>query len=73
MKDYRVEMKIERDGSLTIKGLPFRAGERVQVIVRSQQAAPRNGDRHPLRGKPVRYTDPFESVAEEDWRILRSK
>jgi len=73
MKDYTVETKIERDGSLTIKGLPFRAGERVQVIVRSQQATRGNGDRPPLRGKPVRYTDPFGSVAEEDWDILRSK
>lgn len=71
MKDYRVETKIERDGSLTIKGLPFRAGERVQVIVRSQQAAPGNGERHPLRGKPFRYTDPFGSVAEADWDVLR--
>ncbi len=71
MKDYKVETKVERDGSLTITGLPFRAGERVQDIVRSQQAAPGNGDRHPLRGKPVRYTDPFGSVAEQDWDVLR--
>jgi hypothetical protein len=71
MKDYKVETKIERDGSLTIKGLPFRAGERVQVVVRAQQAGPGNGERHPLRGKPVRYTDPFNSVAEGDWDALR--
>jgi hypothetical protein len=71
MKDYKVETKIERDGSLTIRGLPFRAGERVQVIVRSQQAPPGNGDRHPLRGKPVRYTNPFGSVAEGDWEALK--
>ncbi len=71
MKDYSVETKIERDGSLTIKGLPFRAGERVQVTVRSQQAPPGNGDRHPLWGKPVRYADPFGSVAEKDWEVLR--
>lgn len=64
MKDYKVETKVERDGSLTIKGLPFRPGERVQVTVRGQQAPGGNGERHPLRGKPVRYTDPFGGVAE---------
>jgi len=71
MKDYKVETKIERDGSLTIKGLPFRAGERVQVIVRGRQPAAGNGDRHPLRGKPVRYIDPFGGVAEGDWEVLK--
>jgi len=71
MKDYKVETKIGRDGSLRIKGLPFRAGERVQVIVRGEQPAAGNGDRHPLRGKPVRYTDPFGGVAEADWEVLK--
>ncbi len=71
MKDYRVKTKIERDGSLTIKGLPFQAGEQVEVVVRSQKAGAGNGDRYPLRGKPIRYTDPFGSVAEKDWEVLR--
>jgi len=47
MKNYRIETRIRRDGLLTIKGLPFQTGERVQVIVRRQQAAPGTDDRHP--------------------------
>jgi len=27
--------------------------------------------RYPLRGKPIRYIDPIEPVAEEDWEALR--
>ncbi len=27
--------------------------------------------RYPLRGKPIRYVDPFESVAEDNWEALR--
>jgi len=70
MQDYRVETRVSKDRSLTVKGLPFRAGDRVEVIVRSHEHPEGNGERYPLRGKPVRYTDPFGGVAEEDWEAL---
>jgi hypothetical protein len=71
MPDYRVETTVSNDRSLTITGLPFEAGDQVEVIIRSQEHPKKNGKRYPLRGKPVRYTDPFRSVAEEDWEALR--
>jgi hypothetical protein len=71
MQDYRVETKVSSDGSLTIKGLPFQAGDRVEVIIRSREHRKEEGTCYPLRGKPIRYTDPFGSVAEEDWETLR--
>jgi hypothetical protein len=71
MHDYRVETEIGSDGSLTLKGLPFQAGDRVEVIIRDQKAVGGNGKCYPLRGKPIRYTDPFGSVAEEDWEVLK--
>jgi hypothetical protein len=43
----------------------------VEVIVRGFVAARGNADRYPLRGKPVRYVDPFGPVAQEDWDVLR--
>jgi hypothetical protein len=70
MHDYKVERKIDADGSVTIKGIPFQAGERVEVIIRGCGSAEGNGERYPLRGTPVRYTNPFGSVAEEDWDAL---
>jgi hypothetical protein len=33
MPDYRVETKVSSDGSLTLKGLPFQAGDEVEVII----------------------------------------
>jgi hypothetical protein len=71
MQDYRVERIVSSDRSLTITGLPFEAGDKVEVIIRSQEHPQGNGERYPLRGKPVRYTGPFRSVAEEDWEALR--
>jgi hypothetical protein len=71
MQDYRVETKVSNDGSLIIKGLPFQAGDKVEVIIRSHKDGERTGTCYPLRGKPIRYADPFGSVAEEDWEVLR--
>jgi hypothetical protein len=71
MQDYRVETRVSSDGSLTLEGLPFRAGDTVEVIIRSREPREGAGERYPLRGKPViRYTDPFGSVAEADWEAL---
>jgi len=71
MQTYRVETTISNDGTLTVKGLPFHAGDRVEVIVRSRKREWALAERYPLRGTPIRYSDPFGSVAEEDWDALR--
>ncbi len=44
---------------------------RVEVIIRGHTPVEEKGQRYPLRGKLVRYTDPFGSVAENDREALR--
>jgi hypothetical protein len=61
MQDYRVETKVSSDGSVTLKRLPFQAGGEVEVIIRSREHREGKGENYPLRGKPIRYTDPFDS------------
>ena len=68
---HRTEAIVSGDGTLTIKGLPFRAGDQVQVIVSHPKREQTGSARYPLRGKPLRYVTPFESVAEEDWDALK--
>ena len=67
---YRTETIVSGDGTLTIVGLPFRAGDKVQVVV-SDKCEPIDSERHPLRGKPIRYVEPLESVAKHDWEALK--
>ncbi len=69
MQDYRVETKVSSDGSLTISGVPFQPGDKVEVIIRSHKE--RQGKRYALRGKPIRHNDPFGRVAEEDWEAIK--
>lgn len=70
MDTYRVEKIVPASGKVTLK-VPFRAGAQVEVTVRSCKRALKGGKRYPLRGKPIRYIDPFKSVAERDWDILK--
>ncbi|MCI0518732.1 MAG: hypothetical protein L0Z70_00555 [Chloroflexi bacterium] len=71
MEIYRTETRISKDHSLDLKNLPFAEGERVEVIVRRQQAKSKSQARYPLRGKPFRYSDPFKGAAEDDWESLK--
>lgn len=37
METYRITTTVSQDGKLSIKGLPFRAGEKVEVIIRGEK------------------------------------
>lgn len=45
------------------------------VLVEISSPTPTNADEendpYPLRGKPFQYIDPFNSVAKEDWDVLK--
>jgi hypothetical protein len=71
MQAYRLEAIVEDDGTLTLQHLPFRAGERVEVIVLEQVSRDGATARYPLRGTRVSYTDPTAPVAEDDWESAR--
>jgi hypothetical protein len=70
MQAYRTETTLSQDGKLSIKGLPFRKGDTVEVIVLIQKHK-RADDVYPLRGKSFTYHRPFDSVAEEEWETLK--
>ncbi len=70
MEAYRVETTVAEDGELTLKQIPFRAGERVEVIVLAAPEVASAGDRYRLRGTPLRYDHPTEPVAGDDWEVL---
>ena len=70
MSAYKAEAVVEKDGSLTLHSVPFRAGERVEVLVVALPIAPKTADEYPLRGTPYRYDDPTAPVADQDWEAL---
>ena len=66
MQAHRAETTLSEDGTLTLRDIPFRRGESVEVIVLPFAAAA-SGSRYPLRGTPVTLLSPTEPVAEADW------
>jgi hypothetical protein len=69
MVAHRVEAVVEQNGTLTVHGVPFQPGERVEVLIRRPEAV-RETVRFPLPG-PYRFDDPFTPVGVEDWDALR--
>lgn len=71
MAAVHVQTVVGGDGTLTVRGLPSLAGHRVDVFVRDTDPARQEADAHPLRGSPLRYEKPFDSVAQDDWKATR--
>jgi len=73
MQTYRIETTISKDGTISIKGLglPFAKGDKVEIMVRSRKLEKdKNKGKYTLRGLPINYIKPFDSVAESDWAVL---
>jgi len=71
MQTYRIETTVAPNRELTIRGIPFSPGEEVEVIILNHPRQAKKRRRYALRGKPVQYTRPFDSVAEDNWQALR--
>ena len=69
MNAYRLEKRIEADGSLHLSALPFPGGQQVEVIVLAREEPGR--ERTSLRGTVKKYVAPTEPVASEAWEASR--
>jgi len=68
-KVIHVTTTVQKKGIITLENLPLQVGERVEIVIYETSSSPEST--YPLRGKPVQYDAPFDSVAETDWDILR--
>lgn len=67
LQAHRIETIVPQDGTLTLEHLPFPAGEAVEIIILPRSASPKQGNPYSLRSTRVRYDQPFEPVAADDW------
>ena len=67
---YRTMTKVTKDGKVSVKGLPFKPGEMVEVTIRRVKKSTRVA-KYPLRGKAVMYHEPFKGVATGDWEAMQ--
>jgi len=67
MQAHRAETTLSEDGVITLRDIPFRRGDSVEVIVLPFSTGAASGSPRPLRGTPVTLLSPTEPVADADW------
>lgn len=71
MQAYSVEKVISEDGTIELDFLPFAAGEKVQIVVLPVKENIAEQKSNPLKGSVLKYIDPLEPVAMDDWEVLQ--
>ncbi|AFZ24251.1 hypothetical protein Cylst_2007 [Cylindrospermum stagnale PCC 7417] len=80
MNAHKIELVLTEDGTLTLQGLPFHAGDAVEVIILEAKISDNQvalkpqseTNPYPLHDtQPYRYENPTEPVALEDWEVLQ--
>ena len=67
-----VRKEVGADGVVTVRGLPLKEGERIEVDIKRTLRLPESSERYPLRGLPHRYDHPFEpAVPADEWNACR--
>jgi hypothetical protein len=67
MQTFHAETVVEKDGKLHLDHVPFSEGESVHVFVSSATTV----TKHPLKGSVLKYEQPLEPVAGEDWEATK--
>jgi len=74
MNAIRIRTQINQDNDLILKDLPLLKGKHVEIIILEDDAEVKSStqERFPLRGKPIRFDEPFGSASDEtDWEVMR--
>ncbi len=64
MRNFFADTVLQEDGKLNLDHLPFQEGDAVRVFI---TATERPVENHHLRGTVLKYEQPFDPVAPEDW------
>lgn len=68
MNSHRIKAAITENGKLSLQNLPFKKGDKVEIIIRQQKIEIMDSDNFPLQGTVLSYEDPFEPViSPEEW------
>ncbi|MCD4819981.1 MAG: hypothetical protein K8S23_14955 [Candidatus Cloacimonetes bacterium] len=68
MKAYKLERTLSKNGVLSLQGLPFHSGEKVEIIILK---CDEKSKKISLKNRVIEYDKPFESVAQDNWNILK--
>lgn len=72
MNTHRIETAFTENGKLSLKNLPFKKGDEVEIIILELNSSKIVSDSYPLKGTVISYKNPFKpATSAEDWEVLR--
>jgi hypothetical protein len=72
MNAHRIETALTENGKLSLQNLPFKKGDRVEIIILERSPSKPDSNFSSLRGTVIRYDDPFEpATSPDDWEALQ--
>jgi hypothetical protein len=72
MNAHRIETSLTENGKLSLKNLPFKKGDEVEIIILDRSSSKTISDADSLTGTVLRYDEPFEpATSVEDWEALK--
>jgi hypothetical protein len=71
VSEFKVQAVVDADRSVTVRGLPFQAGDAVEVVIVPNAPAATDGAATPLHGSVLRYDNPTEPIGANDWEAAR--
>jgi hypothetical protein len=71
MQAYRIEKVVPPSGKIELDGLPFAAGAVVEIIVIDREGVTDGRRARLLKNSVIKYEDPFEPLAENEWGVLQ--
>jgi hypothetical protein len=67
MKTLHITKTVSADGTIVLEGLPFVAGDEVEIVIQSREPDITGGAKNPLSGTVTDFINPCEPVADDDW------
>ena len=71
MESYKLETMMTSNGQLTLKDLPFKDGESIEIIILALHRAESSKNPYPLRDSVLKYDAPMEPVVDQDWEAAQ--
>ncbi len=63
---FHIEATVDQAGRIVLEHLPFRPGDKVEIVIRAELAATQSRD---LKHSVLRYDNPFDPVATDEWEL----
>ena len=71
MNAHRIETTLTENGKLSLENLPFKKGDKVEVIILERNSSQIPPNSYPLKETVISYEEPFEPAASpDDWEVL---